>query len=259
MKKITMKACVKNRLLGKIQPLLEPYGIKKEAIATAIEKSLTEIKRDGSDFQMWLLSLIFGKIFRNDCFLWINQKTPSGNAVSLDVIATAHSIWGRAQKVAVRHGLDEIDASQAMNRIVGIVADRLRQGAGASVLNIRKYLFRGYVNELKRIAKRVGIVRNNECNPLTESESDNGDFVLAMESAILCDEMVSVMPPKGQCATVYRYVAGCSCQETAEAMGGSSGAVRKALCVARRRALDLCKNDVRASGSKIAKSRKKQS
>jgi pseudouridine-5'-phosphate glycosidase len=57
-------AGIKTRLLRKIQPILKPFGIRKETIIDAIEKSLIEIKRGECDVHTWLTPLVLQKIFR---------------------------------------------------------------------------------------------------------------------------------------------------------------------------------------------------
>ena len=180
-------ARMKAWLIRKIQPSIEPYGIRQETIANAVEESLREIKRDGSDIKPWLMSLIFWKIFDEKSFLPINLQTPAGNTVSLDVLTAAHALWGKARQAAVMLGVDDVDVTEALVYVVYVIADRLARGKGASIRNIHKYLFKGWLNKLKRVAGKIGIAR---CNDLKD-DSDGGAFITAVENLILCDEILA--------------------------------------------------------------------
>ena len=249
---------MKTRLFRKIQPLLEQYKIDNEAIVNAIEKSFEEINRTDGSILPWLLSLVFRKIFQEKCFLFINPLTPAGNTVSFDILITAHVLWRHAQQAAVNRGMDDMDAAKAMIHIVYVIADRLAQCAGAPIRNIRKFMFKGYMNELKRIARKSGIVR-----PSTREKSavsDDGDFIETLENAILCDELFSKLSPKLQTAVSLRYEWGYSCEETAIILGMSYSAARQALSRGGRGMYEFYIQELRALGYEdIITKRKKRS
>ena len=233
---------MKSRLINKIQPALESYGIEKETIVDAIEKSLMERNADESKIQPWLLSLILWKIFDDKCFLLINPRTPAGNAVSFDVLAAAHVMWREAQEIAATRGLDDVDAAEALIRIVNIVADRLAHGKCAPIRNISNYLFTGYLNELTKYAAQIGNVYIHEVNPRVSS-SDNGAFLDKIEKLILRDEILEKLPDREKEAAALHYFMGYSCKETATIMGLSDSAVRMILTRGiRKHAGSVCGN-----------------
>jgi hypothetical protein len=69
---------MKSLLFRKVQPLLEPYGIKDEKIIDAIEKSFEDLKGDNGNVKPWLRSLVFRRIFDEKCSLWIDPRTQEG-------------------------------------------------------------------------------------------------------------------------------------------------------------------------------------
>ena len=247
MKKNTKKyAGMKIRLFRKIQPFLEQYGIENETIVDAIERAFEEMNRCDGSIQPWLLSLVFRKIFEDKGILLINLRTPAGNKVSLDVLTAAHAMWLVAQRAADKRGMDELDAAQAMIHIVYVVADRLAQGAGAPIRNIRKFIFKGYMNELKRIARKAGIVYQPAGE--TRSVSDDGAFIAALEDAMLCDELFGKLSPRLETAASLRYKWGYNCEETAAILGLSNSAARQALSRGFREMFELNMQELRALG-----------
>jgi len=252
------RARMKNRLFRKIQPFLEQYKIDNETIVNAIEKSFEEINRDDGSIQPWLLSLVFRKIFQEKCLLLINSLTPSGNVVSFDILTAAHGMWRHAQQAAANRGMDDMDAAKAMIHIVYVIADRLAQGVGEPIRNIRKFMFKGYMNELKRIARKAGIVKPPARE--TSAVSDDGDFIEALENAILCGELFDKLSPKLQTAASLRYEWGYSCAETAMILGLSYSAVRQALSRGGRGMYEFYIQELQALGYEdIIPKRKKRS
>ena len=246
------------RLFRKIQPFLKKYGIEDKAIIDAIEKSFEEVKREGCRINPWLLALVFCKIFEDKCFLLIDRRTPAGNTVSFDVFIEAHAIWRAAQRAAAKRGIDELDAAQAMIRIVYTVADRLAQNTAAPIRDIDKYLFTGYINELKRIARKTGILRHK--TDKLRSTSDDGAFIEALENAILCGELFGRLSPKLETAAALRYQWGYSCAEAAEKLGSSNSAARQALSRGFREMFEFYMRELRALGYEdMIQNRKKRS
>ena len=216
---------IRATLVKKLHPLLEPYGIIKETIADAVEKSLAEIN-DGCDIQPWLLSLVFWKIFDYKYFLLINPRTPSGNEVSFNVITAAHLLWREALQVAATRGRDDIEAAEALIRVVNVIADSRSRCKHSRIRNITNYIFTGYLNELSRITGKVGSVHLRN---LADSHSDDGDFIARMENTLLWNEILAKLPEKEQAIAVFRYILGYSYKETATMMGLSCSYVRKIL------------------------------
>jgi len=217
-----------NRLFGNLQSLLISCGIKKDTIADAIEKSLGEIESDGSSVYPWLLPLIFWKIFDSSGFILTTTKTPAGNEIPLDVQAAAYAIWSEAQKKAVTCGLDELDAVQALTRVVHALTDRRARGDSTKISNLQRYMFAGYLEALRVYAEKVGIVC--PVNPsMEEPESDDGVFFETLDNDILYSEIVIGLSAKEMDAVICRYFMGCTFREMATMMGLSG-------CVAARQA-----------------------
>jgi hypothetical protein len=220
-------------LIRKIQPLVEPLGIRKDTLTDAFKESLKEIERDGCSVHPWLLPLVFWKIFDAKGFLLIDQRTPAGNAILFDVMTTAYAMWRDAERKAAFRGMDELDASDALIHVVHILSDRHAAGKGRKIRNIRRYMFAVYSRVLTRLAEKLGIGYRKIINPLF---SDDGDFVGRLENTMFCDEVTKGLSAKEEDAAGLRYVMGCSCEETAERMGMSNCAARKLVS----RALKKC-------------------
>ena len=219
---------IKTRLVKKIQPLLEPYGIDEETIVDAIEESLSEIHGDESCVSSWLLSMVFWKIFDDKYFLSINPRTPAGNAVPFNVLIAAHVMWHEALHAAAMRGIDDIDAADTLVRVVNVMADRLACGKCAPIRSIHGYMFTGYLNRLNRLAGKIGNVRICDLYP-TDLLSDDGAFVVSVENRVLRNEILAKLPPKEQAAAFFHYVWGYSYKETATMLGLSYSAVRMIL------------------------------
>jgi hypothetical protein len=167
-------------------------------------------------------------------------------------------LWPAAQNAAVERGMDDLDASQAMSDVVHIVTDRLANCAGRQIRDIQRYIFKGYMNKLKRMARKIGITPHKNMNE--SSMSDNGAFMTAMGNGILCNELLSGLPPKLRKAVILRYAYGNSCKETAAILGLSDNAARKALCKDFRKIFGDCMRKVRKSGyEEVIQNMKKQS
>jgi DNA-directed RNA polymerase specialized sigma24 family protein len=178
--------------------------------------------------------------------------------VSFDVLTTAYAMWRDAQRAAVGRGMDDMDAAEALIRVVHFIADRFAHGTGAPIRNIRKYMFTGYVNELKRIAEKAGIVRPGKAKP-KKSHSDDGDFMAMLEKAILSGQILKSLPPTEGSAAVFRYLKGYSWEETATLLGLSSGAARKALSTGLRKIFGSCMRELRElSYVEMTKAKKKR-
>ena len=233
MSKLNNNIGIKARLIGELQSILKPYGIRKGTIVNAVEQSLQEIKRDGSNAGQWLLPLIFWKCFDSKGFLLIDTKTPAGNVIPLDVHASAYAVWREAQQKAAACGLDELDADNALARVVHGLADCRARGKCTQIKNLRSYLFTGYMKELTRIIEKIGIAPAPDIQK--ESDTDDGNFFDAIENSILYKKIVSGLSEKEEDAVKFRYVVGCSFEETAERMGLSNSAARQILSRARRK------------------------
>ena len=242
-------AKLKILLFQKIQPLLDPYRIEKESILDAIEKSLQEIKLDRRSMQQWLLPLIYWKIFKDEHLLLINRRTPAGNKVSLDVLTTAHALWGTALLAAAKRGIDDIDATEAMIQIVNVITDRFASSNSKPIRNLHKYLITGYMNVLRRMDRKTDAVCRSDCYPPDKDVSDDGTFMIALETKILCDERVAKLPPKEEYIAFFRHMMGYSCKETAALVDLSNNAARKALCIGIQKYFGAEMRDMRTADS----------
>ena len=212
---------------------IEQRGKRKETVISAVKESLNELKRDGCPVYPWLMPLTFEKIFGG--FLLINPQTPTGNEIPADVLTTAYSMWSKARLEAEDRGIDETDAAEALLHVVHVVADRLARGKNKPIHDLRSYMSTGYLNRLKLIAKKIGVVPPN-LNP--QEPSDDGAFSAALEAAMLCEEISRGLSAK-ECEAVYfRFKLGCRYAETAALMGISSSAARQIVRRALKKMLD---------------------
>jgi len=246
---------MKEQLWEKLLPLLNPYKITEEAIVYAFEKSLEEIKRDGSSSQHWLLSLVFWKIFEYEYLLVIPSRTTAGNTISLEVLTVAHAMWQEAQRAAVKRGLDDMAASDAMIYVVCAVADRLAHEKDALIDDLEKYIFAGYMRRLKRIAEKAGIVHPKKLK-VKRAVSDDGAFQVILENAILCGQLLGNLTETEENAAIMRYLMGYSCKETAKILGLSNNAARKALCTGLQKSFGANLRELRESGYMKMKKRR---
>jgi len=229
-------------LSSKIQPFLKPYGIEQKKLMTAIEKALHAIDNDNVSE---ILPLVFHEIFGGESIFWVNGQTPAGCEVSFDIMATAYAMWRDAQNVAFKRGLDNVDAAETLANAAYTVADRI--SGGLVIHNVRGYMFVCYIHALSQIEEKLGdlhLRRGKE-----KDASDNGAFVVRIETGILYRELVSAMPLKARKAAILRYAWGCSCKETAAEMGVSDNAARKTISYGIRKAFGVCMRELRTSGN----------
>lgn len=246
---------LKVRLIRKIQPLLEPLGIRKENIVNAVEKSLMEIERDGTSVHPWLLPMVFHKIFKTNDFFLINPRTPDGNAIPFHVQTAAYAIWRGARQTAILLGMDELDAVKALIHVVNVITDNIANGTGKPIRNIHKYMFAGYVKKLKRIIGSIGIAPQD---PNPKKQSDDGCFIDALENVIFCVEITSGLSEEEKNTAKLRFM-GYSCEETAAMLGLSNSAARQTLSRALKKMRRTCTRKMRASDyEEIIKTRKKR-
>jgi nucleoid DNA-binding protein len=257
MKKYVKKnAKTKDNLFEEIHQLLESYGITTEKVADAIEQSLLEVKRDGCSVHKWLLPMVFRRIFGG--FILIRPRTAAGNAIPLDILTVAYTVWREAQLAAIKRGLDELDAAEALANIVNTITDRLARGTDVPIRNIRNYMFTGYMNELKRIAEKNGIFRSGDGNP-KNLLSDDGALMDELENRILCGQIVNSLSDTVEKAAVLRYLRGYSCKETAALLGLSNCAARKAISMGIRKIFGRRMRELRELGYvEMRKAKKKR-
>ena len=237
----------KRNLFATLQPFLMPYKISRKKVFEAIEKAFGELGETWGNVQPETMSIILGMIFGSDVILWISPQTPAGNITSLDVMVTAYALWGDAQSVALRRGMDSVDAAEALTNVVYQLADRISEGAAPEINNIRKYLFVSYARALSRIAENAGIL--SPCDQVKKiNPSDNGAFIEELENAILCHDLLRTMPLKVRKAVILRHVKGYSCMETAEAVGMSNNATRKTIHANFKKARETCMRELKRMG-----------
>jgi len=231
-----MQACIsedrertttKRSLFTTLQPFLTPYKIGGKKLMAAIEKALWETGETDGNVQTETMSLIFWEIFGNDNALWISPRTPAGNTATLDVLVTAYALWHDAQRVADRRGLDSVDAAEALTQVVYQLADRISDGTAPEIRNIRRYLFVSYVHTLSRITENAGILYSFD-QEKEQNLSDDGAFIDGLDNGILCYDLLRALPLKMRKAVIFRHVKGYTCKETADAIGISNSAARKA-------------------------------
>ena len=78
--------------------------------------------------------------------------------------------------------------------------------------------------------------------------SDQGAFMEALESGVLCRELLNAMPPRARSVAISRYILGYSWKETAESLGTSINAAQKALSSGIRNAFGVCMRELQKMG-----------
>ena len=238
---------IKTSLFRKIKPYLTPYKISYKKLMSAIERVLDDTRHSDENIPPETLPLIFSRVFDCDNILWIEPKTPAGNILPFDILATAHAMWNDAQRIAHKRGLDGVDAAEALTQAAYILTDRIVEGIAPEIRNVRKYLFVCFVRDLSRIALNAGGIRPH-CRRKKKDLSDDGAFMNSLENAILCREILSAMPVNVRKAITLRYAIGCSCKETAKKVGISNNAARKAVSTGLRKTFGACMRELRVSG-----------
>ena len=250
------RTITKSRLSQKIQPFLAPYGIKNKTLLAAVEKALRVVK-NSEEVDSEILPLVVNEVFGGDDILWISPITPKGCSVSFDILATAYAMWHKAQQFALMRGLDSVDAADALTQAAQAVAERIADDNAPPVRSIRNYLFICYARTLARNWANAIYLHKRRRREM--ELSDEGAFIENLENVILCDELLDAMPPKGKKATNFRYLQECSCKETAAALGSTSCAVRKAVCVGLRKAQAIRLKELQALGRKKVTRKKRLS
>ena len=241
-------------LLEKIRELACRYRVRPEAMAGAFQEAVLEIGRNKHDTESpaderrgHLIGLIFWKLFARGQELWITSKTAAGNAVPLELLVTAYRLWRRAVTFAAKHGVGSSDAAEILAHATHAIADRLAMAEHYDrIRKLDAYLFSAFMYAVFRVSRKQGskdihFVQLSGLNDL----SDEGAFQRAMEGAILCQELLNVMPPRGKSAATARYLLGYDWSETAAALGSSINAAQKAQSVGFKRALEICAREFR--------------
>jgi len=253
--------------IDEIQPLLEPHGVRQEILAKALNEALLEI-RDKPDNgppeeqRKLLLGLVLWKIFAKGSALWITLRTQAGNAVPPELLIAAYAVWKDAMNLAAKHGIDNAAAAESLVQVTHATADQMAKHGQDSekgeIRDIRKYVFASYMYSIFALSAKQGSNRTDYVDMgewIARREfSDRGAFEEAVESEILCNELLQAMPPRGRSIAVARYILGYSWPETAGALDTTVNAAQKALSTAVRQALGTCMRELRKMGHrKVAK------
>jgi hypothetical protein len=179
------------RLIDEIQSVA-PHELA--VLADAFRESLLEIgeRRENSaeEFRSCLLGLILWKIFARGSALWINSQTKAGNAVSLDLLVAAYSMWKNALNLAKRHGVDAAAAAEVLVQVTHATADRIagnsRNPDNEKIRNLRNYVFASYMYLISDIAAKQGSRQTDyvDMGDLISNRefSDRGAFLDVLES-----------------------------------------------------------------------------
>jgi hypothetical protein len=240
-------------LIEEIQALLAPHGVETEAVATAFKEILLELGGDRirdsmEELRAYMLGTIVWKIFAPGSTLWICPQTKSGNAVSVDLLVTAYSLWKSAVHLAERHGVDSAAAADALVYAAHATADRLvaeeRHKRIGEVRDARNYMFSAFMYLIPRIAAQQGpdlldFLDFEKCLARWEF-SDRGAFMEALESKVLCRELLNAIQPKAKSVVIARYLLGYSWEEIADCLNTSINAAQKTLSSGIRNAFGVC-------------------
>jgi len=241
------------KLIKEIQSLLEPHGVKAEAVANAFgeilfETSIDRMRESMEEFRAYMLGTVVWKIFGEGSSPWIYPQTRSGNEVPVDLLVAAHLAWKNAMSMAARQGVDSAAAAEAFVNAAHATADRIvREELQKKIGDVRSapnYMFRSFMHLIPRIAKKQGSsqIAGIDLNELLSSGdfSDEGACMEAMESGVFCWELVNAMPRYVKIIMVARHHLGYSWEELADCLGASTNAVEKALSAGIRNSLGLC-------------------
>jgi DNA-directed RNA polymerase specialized sigma24 family protein len=240
-------------LLEEIRELAATHQVGPEAMAGAFQEAVLEIGRDKHEKESpaderrgHLIGLIFWKLFARGQELWITSKTDAGNAVPLELLVTAYRLWRRARTLAAKHGVGSSDAAEILAHATHATADRLAMRRDYDrIRKLDSYLFSAFMYAVFRLSRKLGSQDVHFVQLSSLDPSDEGSFQRAMEGAILCHELLNVMPPRGKSAATARYLLGYDWPETAAALGSSVNAAQKAQSVGFKRALEICTREFR--------------
>jgi DNA-directed RNA polymerase specialized sigma24 family protein len=255
-----------HKLLEEIQSLLAPHGVKAETVLTVFNETLfeigsNEIRNGMEELRSYMLGTIVWKIFAPGSALWIHSQTKSGNEVPLDLLVAAYSVWRNALQLAAKQGVDAAAAAEALVQVTHATADRIvgegRDKGIEAVRDARNYMFAAFMHLIPRIAAKQGLKQTSYVDMgewLAKWEfSDQGAFLEALESGILCRELLNAMPPRAKSVAVVRYILGYSWEETADSLNTSINAAQKALSAGIRSAFGVCMRELQKMGfEKIA-------
>ena len=250
--------CVGKVLIEEIGPLVARHGVGPETLAGALDQALLEVGASGKDKEVCaeelrscLLGLVLWKIFGRGP--WIRSKTGAGHEVPPDVLVTAYAMWGKAESLATRYGVDAAAAAEALAAAAHAITEKLagsgQEEKGKEICDIGNYLFATYMNLIIGIAGKQGSSQTDYVDMddwvASRDLSDRGSFLEALESGIHCRELLDAMQPKGKSVAYTRYIVGYSWRETAGALGSSVNAAQKALSAGVRKALGTCMQELR--------------
>jgi DNA-directed RNA polymerase specialized sigma24 family protein len=238
-----------------------------ETLAGAFKDALLEVdekKKGGEETAEGLrssfLGLILWKIFAKGDTLWIDSETEAGNAVTLELLVVAYTMWENAVNLASKYGVDTAAAAEALAQATHAAADQLARNRqdpdGKEIRDIRKYVFASYMYSVFNIAGKQGSDQTEYVDmgdwKADRKLSDQGAFLEALESGILCREFLDAMPPKGRSVAIARYILGYSWPETAGALGTPINTAQKALSAGVRKAFGVCMREIRRVGYRKA-------
>jgi DNA-directed RNA polymerase specialized sigma24 family protein len=152
--------------------------------------------------------------------------------------------------------VDAAAAAEAFVQVTHATADRIigggrKEGIGA-VRNARNYIFAAFMHLISRIAAKQGLTHTDYVDTdawLAKWRfSDQGNFMQALESGVLCRELLNAMPPRARSVAIARYILGYSWEETAESLGTSINAAQKALSSGIRNAFGVCMRELKKMG-----------
>jgi DNA-directed RNA polymerase specialized sigma24 family protein len=248
-------------LIKEFQALLAQHGVGGETVLTAFNEALleissTKIRNSIEELRSFMLGMVVWKIFARESSLWINPKTKAGHDVPLDLMVAAYSVWRNALNLAAKQGVDAAAAAEAFVQVTHATADRIvgggRDKSSGEVRNARNYMFAAFMHLISRTTAKQGQKHTDYVDTdqwLAQWEfSDRGAFTEALESGVLCRELLNAMPPKARSVAIARYILGYSWEETAKSLGTSINAAQKALSSGIRNAFGVCMRELQKMG-----------
>lgn len=255
---------IRAAILEELHELLSRHGIEPKEFSDAVRAASLDLSPNTERNETNLVehhpsfvSLVLWRIFARSSGLWIEQRTETGIIVPPELMLTAYSIWGCAERLATKHGVDGAAAADALVRATYAIAGRLANGPhdrpAGEVRNLRKYVFAAFSYRIFRIVRdhllcKIDFVDMQEWIEKQEL-SDEGAFIEAVEKNILCQEILTAIPIKAKGIAVSRFVSDYDWPEIAESLGITVNAAHKILRNGVRTAMGTCDRSIRPAAS----------
>ncbi len=236
-------------LTEEIRPWARQHGVTREALARAVTEAQFEVEQKGEiastpeEIHSNLLELIVWRLFSRQSDLWITSKTAAGNRVPLDLLVAAYTMWRRAVRFAAEYDVGRPEVAEVLAENTHATADYIakrNRESGDRIRDIDRYLFASFITSIAGIARKRGPKHQIREASFFE-RCDEGAFQQALESSVLCRELLNVMPRQARRVAMARYLMGYEWPEVADVFETSVNAAKKAQSVGLRKAFETCR------------------